>query len=230
MESASLMLEASKLAPADDENRYQALEQNAVFRAFQHLGVLAVSHHLPGQDPELLGGEAVVERVAEGYDYQVHGPVHKSIGSKCDHYRAGVWVVPVVMRYGNLALLDAWHSRALAVWQELSLPATGEYSAEMWELFLTVHHGPLIVLLMTGRRAKAAALLEAIRFKWDGEGFEQAFPAIRKIVANETTFPREAYCTVVKLQIFLASNEGELSHLEVRQWMPAPLELVELDK
>ena len=74
--------------------------------------------------------------------------------------------------YGNMAAVDLWHEKALAAWEDIDLPSSGDYTNWPFEIFFCMICIASPVLLLLGQHSKVASLYEAVGLKWDAQGFE----------------------------------------------------------
>ena len=211
-----------------------ALTDNPMHRHYLTLGRLsALDFHSPMSHSnrwpvEAADEKALVEAV-EAYDYHADGPVHKAIGMKIDVFRGGMFLHMLALHFGALHTVRTWCRKTTTAFAELNLAVSHSYSAQVVEV-QWLQDSALHVLLLLGDRTALAELLAAMGFAWDDSGFEAYWSSFHVFLGAAGTFPRAMRHTMVKLFLYLASEDGALDPAEVRTWIPSPEVLDTLDR
>ena len=107
---------------------------------FQVYGQLCFSgHHTKSARIELeesYGGEVALTQAIEGYDFHVDGPVHKEIGIRVDVFRGGLFLPPLLLRFGALRSYETWLQKTLRAFQEIG--SFTDYASEFLEVWWLV--------------------------------------------------------------------------------------------
>ena len=112
---------------------------------------------------------------------------------------------------------------------ELNLAVSHSYSAQVVEV-QWLQDSALHVLLLLGDRTALAELLAAMGFAWDDSGFEAYWSSFHVFLGAAGTFPRAMRHTMLRLFLYLASEDGALDPADVRTWIPSPEVLDKLDR
>ena len=90
-----------------------------------------------------------------------------------DLFLPGAFVPVVSLFYGNMDAVGLWHQKALAAWEDIDLPSSGDYATWVIEVAHCMMHTATSLLLLLGQHSKAASLHEAVGFTWDTQGFQR---------------------------------------------------------
>jgi len=230
-DGADPLLEALALADTPEKQRLVRMclfVPYSYFVAWNRPSTLAARIELE----ELWGGEAKLVEAMEEYDFHGDGPVQKTV-AKVDIFRFGVYMMPVLLRYGNLTSYKSWLRKNLAVYQEVGVAETKDFSIDWCEIAHPVWKTSVPLMIQCGLEADCAALQDATGMsQWDeAEGFLALWAPFSTSITF-TAHLKDKFLMGHRFLVYLASPEDQprVTREQVASFMPSPQALIETDR
>ena len=200
------------------------------FEKFHVLGHCTIVSHEDSWNVE--NGRQELMDAINAYEVEVDGERYRKLGGKQNWLQSGMFLYMLTLHYGEVETTKVWKEKAVASWSLTGVADSRRYNkedtimAEVGDLTITA----LPVLILIGKESWAAELLKSIGFSWDDVGFDAWFPLVERHTESLGTFPKDTWYTLYRLILILSSPDGSISIIDIKNWLPTPSELGNLNK
>jgi hypothetical protein len=181
-------------------------------------------------NPELCGGEAALVEAVEHWTKTDRkcGLEMKDGPMAVNYYAYGHIHCVLALNFGRVPALVQFAEDAAAHYKDMDLPRTRDFLGNWPEIMQGRCSVQLLVNL--GRPAEAYAVLEAMGFGWNDEGFALHDLWFAAASASLPGWDQAADAVLQRLLLYLASPQSAVLDAEVGAWIPTPAAIAQHER